>query len=308
MNDTIIHIGYHKTGTSYIQKNIFEAYDDFLRVPQREIFNTYIYPDPLEYSSDLGLEFYSKYKSLAEQESKILVLSNERLSGSPHSGGADSVEIANRLAKLPGKKKIIIGIREQKDMILSCYSQYVRAVGCASIDEYIGPSTSKSKYLFHSGFFRYKFLIDYYVCLFGKENVLVLPYEMLKRDPEHYNSKILAFVGCKKVSVSQISTKRVNEKMKPCIVWAKRFFNPFILRSPPNIGNTLTSEPIRFLFRAVYNVLNWCPTKRLDLKIEKKWKEKINKKFTLFYKQSNQELEETYKLKLKEYGYDLIER
>ena len=56
-----------------------------------------------------------------KDEAKVPVISHERLSGYPHSGGHDSKEIAHRLAAVFPNAKVVIVIREQKSMILSNY-------------------------------------------------------------------------------------------------------------------------------------------------------------------------------------------
>ena len=74
-------------------------------------------------------------KYLSNKTGLIPIYSNERLSGGPHTGGSDSAEIARRIKICAPSSKIIIIIREQEDMILSSYSQYIRAVGSASLKE-----------------------------------------------------------------------------------------------------------------------------------------------------------------------------
>lgn len=63
----IIHIGFHKTGTSYLQKNIFERFDNvFYRIPQSEIRQTLILSSPLRYSEKAFL------KLIGDSEKRIV--------------------------------------------------------------------------------------------------------------------------------------------------------------------------------------------------------------------------------------------
>ena len=48
-NNSLFHIGYHKTGTSFIQQQIFEKNNCFRRVNQYEINRALIYPGPFHF-------------------------------------------------------------------------------------------------------------------------------------------------------------------------------------------------------------------------------------------------------------------
>lgn len=65
----------------------------------------------------------------AAESDSTPVLSAERLSGNPHSGGYDSLQTAKRLHRLFPQAKVLVVVREQTEEILSCYNQYVRAGG-----------------------------------------------------------------------------------------------------------------------------------------------------------------------------------
>lgn len=307
MTNIIIHIGYHKTGTSYIQKNIFESFDKFIRIKQRDIFDALIYPDPFEYDDANGINFVQPYIAQADKENKILVLSNERLSGDPHNGGADSKEIANRLHKLPGNKKIIIGIREQKDFAYSSYSQYIKAVGSVSLDDYLEPKTKKNKYLFHKDFLKYEKLITYYIGLFGKENVLILPYEKLKHFPSTFNKSILDFIGID-LDIKKISTGKINSGYKPIITTLKRYFNPFVLPEHPYLGDTYSSKILSYFFRFLHKLINFIPTKRIDRRIKTINENIIAKHLANYYCENNLILQQILNEDIQRFGYEICDK
>ena len=115
------------------------------------------------------------------------------MSGGIHSGGFDSRDICERLNTCFPNGKVLIVIREQKSMLYSAYSQYIKGGGSYSIKEYLFPKTKKVKGLFKFNYLEYHHLIEYYYKYFGKNNVLVLPYEMMKEDQERFLQNILFF-------------------------------------------------------------------------------------------------------------------
>ncbi len=198
MNVPLIHIGYHKTATTWLQKLIFADDKIGFSTPfnVREIKKALVLPHDLDFNAQSCHDFF--YPKINETIDKHLipVISEERLSGQPHSGGFDSKTIAERLATVFPNAKILIIIREQQDIILSCYNQYIKGGGVDSLSNYINASNHdflKPIPLFNLKHFMYHRLIEYYIQLFGKENVLVLPYEILLDSPNEFMSKIFKF-------------------------------------------------------------------------------------------------------------------
>ena len=121
------------------------------------------------------------------------VISRERLSGAVNAGDQDVKEIADRLQMLFPGGRILIMIREQKRMLASIYSQYVKGGGPLTLEQFVdAPLRHRSMYAyFDIDRMQYHYLIRYYQGLFGQHNVLVLPYEMLPRDPGSVVRQIL---------------------------------------------------------------------------------------------------------------------
>ena len=77
-NKILLHIGYHKTGTSFLQKNIFEKFPKiFNRVPQRMVFDHFIYPNPFNYSEERSSQFSKAWIDKKKSDKTITVFSNE---------------------------------------------------------------------------------------------------------------------------------------------------------------------------------------------------------------------------------------
>src|SRR5205823_3496785 len=103
----------------------------------------------------------------------------------------------NRLAEVFPGARILIVIREQRSMVVSEYTQYVREGGAMRPFEFIKPPKSKSMWVqwFDLRYLRYHRLISYYHRLFGPERVLTLTYEQFAADPVAFASEIGRFTG-----------------------------------------------------------------------------------------------------------------
>ncbi|MCB0629668.1 MAG: sulfotransferase [Saprospiraceae bacterium] len=296
----VIHIGYHKTGTSYLQKNVFENNANlFYRVPQSEIRDALILPSPLRYDPLVFKEICTD-----GPPSKRLVISNEYLSSNIHNGDFHSITIAGRLKMTLPSAKVIIGVREQVSMIFSAYSQYIKARGSLSITEYLCSPLTKR---FSFDHLQYHQLVAYYVELYGKENVLILPYEILKSNPKLYLKTVFDFIGEYNLinGVNFDIQKKVNPSMSPLTLQVKRFFNPFIMKSFPGLGKTFYFKPFSWLFSLIRKTLKVLPLGGLDRKVETRIYSKILEKTSDKYERSNAQLQNHTPFDLKALGYRL---
>ena len=108
-------------------------------MPNFDAIALLIYPNALDFSPQICKKYFYPKLLEATTGGLIPVLSYERLSGNPHSGGYDSKEIANRLVQVFPDAKILIVIREQKDIILSTYKQYIIEGGACTVKRYLHP-------------------------------------------------------------------------------------------------------------------------------------------------------------------------
>ena len=111
-NKIILHLGLHKTGTTYLQRRIFNQKNiNLITNPNYAITNWHIEPN------------------------KINILSMEALSLSmPHSKEqkrtkCNREEILDHLKKLFPDAKIILGIRNKQSWLKSCYNEYITIGG-----------------------------------------------------------------------------------------------------------------------------------------------------------------------------------
>jgi hypothetical protein len=302
-NLPLIHIGYHKSGTSFLQEKVFEQFlKTFYRVNQKLIGQYFIEPTPFHFDEKAVQNFCKN--EINKEASTFTVFSNERISGSPHTGDFNSKYVADRLAECLPNAKVLIVIREQEDMIRSSYAQYLKARGSYGIQEYLMP---KDATFFRLNSLKYHFLIDYYFQLFGKSNVLVLPYEFLRNSPETFLTRFFHFLELEPEKfLSQINTsERVNKALKPVQLQVKRYFNPFIMENFQNAGSTFNNKLLKLGFSGINRFLSWVPTKKLDNRIDLKIKNTIQEYTNSRFAYSNSKTSKMIGIDLGNYGYQV---
>ena len=123
---------------------------------------------PFEFDAASSRAAFDPLLSKVEDEGLFPVVSFERFSGNPFSGGYDSKEIANRLAEVFPGARVLVVIREQRSMIVSTYKQYVREGGALPPRKFMLPPASKSMRVpwFDLRHFEYHHLLDQSLKLF----------------------------------------------------------------------------------------------------------------------------------------------
>lgn len=190
----MIHPGFHKTGTTYLQKEIFSQ-DQFFQLLARsdEIAEIIERPSDLEYSSEEALQ--NIQTQFGFDSNKPNILSSETFCGNPFFGSREAKALADRLFDTFGTAKILFTVREQRSSARSLYKQYVKMGGLARPESFF-----RNKYIPQFGSFRpetlnYGNLVDYYANLFGTENILVLAQEQLRNDAGTFFDSLGAFLG-----------------------------------------------------------------------------------------------------------------
>jgi hypothetical protein len=231
-SDILVHIGYHKTGSTYLQDHFFKPENGFttdIGESRTRIVRDLVYPDNFKFDPAGCRAFYEPYIQAATSQDLSFVLSHERLSGYPPSGGYDRMLIAQRLAEtFPGSRVLII-IREQKSLIRSLYSQFITDGGDLSLARFLeSPEPQLGRMPgFRSEVYEFDLLISYYQGLFGRERVLVLPFEMMVQDIGEFLNRISVFSGKPGPSVipDVVTNRRRPVTMQRAQKWGNRVFS-----------------------------------------------------------------------------------
>lgn len=229
--ELLIHIGYHKAASTYLQQVLFrhpELPFALLYKPDRFLPNAIRFMHPFVFDQDAArAELWEQMKEAA-QAGRYPVLSHEGFSGFLHLGGFDSLTIKERLHQIAPEAKILICIREQNAMLLSFHNQYVRRGGRRSVAKFLENRADSFRefQLVHLAFHH---LISAYQESFGKDRVLVMPLEMLAQEPDAFSRKILNFAqpdaGWNTAALPSGLGRVINLSTPPFGAAAKRRFN-----------------------------------------------------------------------------------
>lgn len=316
MDNLLIHIGYHKTASSWLQQQLFTAESTVFEPVSRKKRGNSTFADYFIYGGDNYLLSPFDDNEMAIQDElqaiisnndnfkvKIPVISHERLSGNPHSSGFDAKKIALMLKNQFSEARILIMIREQKSFILSNYFQYLSIGGTHSLVKYMNTKYDGKRPFFSPRHVNYLPLITEYCKLFGNDNVLVLPYEMFKNNNTGFINRLGGFLNVELNVSDEKFRKVVNKKENHFLMYNLRALNLFRRCSSVNDYSSLCCKFTRTIASAIINIPGAILPGRLDTILKNRLKLKIAKQVGGRYIESNKSLSELIGIDLSEYGY-----
>lgn len=196
-----MHIGYHKTATTWFQQHVYPAATSHRWIPRTIARQALLDPWGLAFDPETAARQLSD-----PHDPRPPVICEENLSGYLHNGGLHGMiapEVARRIQAVLPDARIVIVIRAQASAIAASYVQYVRGGGTYGPTRYLHPArflTGARRHAYKApGFafehFEYDRLIAHYDALFGAKNVLVLPFETLRADPHAFLAAYAQSVG-----------------------------------------------------------------------------------------------------------------
>jgi hypothetical protein len=205
-----LHIGYHKTGTTYLQWNVFNSHPEvcylgrpWINEQVGEFFREFKFTHDVDFSSDYfrtqfhqvvqGASLELGWSQESENDSRVLLVSLESLHSGPEWFGMNLVNMANRLRDVFYPCKIILGIRNQKDYIESNYKEYVVHGGKLGFKRFLYESFSCNYCLLPK--LQFDKVIMLYRKLFGDDSVYVYLQERLKSRPTVGLGGLMNFLG-----------------------------------------------------------------------------------------------------------------
>ena len=298
----LVHIGYHKTGTTWLQRRVFNAADAGFVTPWTStvISEALVLPNELDFNADTARESFTPVFHSSLEAGLVPVVSWERLSGSPHAGGFDSAALARRLHTVFSDARVLVVVREQRSMIYALYQQYVRNGGIASLEGYLRPRHTAEVPQFCLKHLEYDRLVRLYRELFGKKRVLVLAFEELRADPRGFAARVAAYAGAGG-SIHSSALAAENTSFKPATVALKRHANRWFVRNALSPGARYYVKNHEERFARLDGVLPaWLGKRRA-----RGWRVKIERLVGHRYRPSNSRLQQMVETDLSDVGYEI---
>ncbi len=247
---TYIHIGFQKTASTLIQRQVFSNLEGYtyLTPPYTqhdEAWNQMQYADPS----------MQKLQIKDGPESKLLI-SDEGLVGKPIFGGVNRSQVCSSLKKAYPDARILIVVRNQWDIVQSLHNQWVKGArkGTKTIGDYIWYQKKKyqkdEKFTLDSqcfntnedylnlAFLNYSGIISLYKKHFS--NVFVLPYELLLADSHEFKRVLETFLETSiDIDLAKVTQNKVNKSLEFDALAKKMIENALIQIPLPSILKSL---------------------------------------------------------------------
>ena len=237
-----IHIGIHKTGSSFLQKEFFSKYkNEILFIDRANLleFKSYIlHTDDFVFQPKKALEIFKSILSNYEV-CDCIVLSDEEFYGNPFIGVLDRKRNIDRLIAVFKKSlHVLMFIRNQQSLLDSLYKQYVKTGGTANFKNFI--NHKRYPLIFNINYLKYDKYLNYLKLKLGHSRIKLLLYEEFMNNKQGILQEIDFFIKNESSNYKFLPKKdiKVNSSLKGGNIPVMRFFNKFT-KSP--------KEPFLFL-------------------------------------------------------------
>jgi hypothetical protein len=304
----LLHIGYHKTGTTFLQEHVFTRDKGFCspwNVYTGEAIEYFVLSHPSRFHSELVRGSFASAVEAAGGRDLVPVISHEDLNGHPLWSRYYGFQVAERLHATFPEARVLIAIREQKSMLRSLFGQYIVQDGMWPITDFIGTGNERPGFrpICRLDHLEYDLLVDHYRRLFGPDRVLVLPFELLKRDSLRFEQQIHDFAGTKQRAETYLPPENVGVGAMTLSVL--RRLNQFT-KKPPLPGNDYFAWPRSYRAKLrICNMLERITPARWHAAKDQAIKGFIAQRVGNYYHDSNRRLAEMTGLDLGSFGYDL---
>jgi len=256
MSEIFWHIGYTKAASTYLQTwfgSCEEIHFENFRPTWRKLVTV----------SDIAFKGQEIRDWLADTKqqatTKSIIISHERLAGSPHSGHYDQLTIAKRIKEIAPNSKIILIVREQKELFSSIYRQYLRAGGILLSDQYFSEFWDGRIPRFNFAPYYYDRVLEIYQSIFGMDGVFVFDFNLLKHSENDFQNAIINKTGLKLGSKNIGQTNcgiPINELAE---IWIENNFKKHHTNSLGGAKSLLNDLPEEFKLKLKrYLATNYC--------------------------------------------------
>ena len=227
MKEIIIHLGIHKTGSTYLQKIFFPSLPGVHYLTRIEItrFRNYIlYEDDYLFNPETARDLILRLLD-SESETRTIVISDEEFYANPYQAASTRRRNWKRLfvTFAPFELRAIIFTRDQRALLHSLYLQYVKTGGTAKPREFV------SYQKFPLNVTQSYFLFDDYIAELirdcGSERVCVAKFEDLRVSQNDVLQRLAAFCGSKYLPPQ--TGEKSNKSLNPTFAPFLRFINHF---------------------------------------------------------------------------------
>ena len=187
----LIHPGFHKTGTTWLQDELFADTRLFnALMTHADVDRLIVRPHDFLFDPEPARTWIAAQRV---DDGRVDVVSSEILSGSPFYGLREARALADRLKAIAPDARILLTVRAQPAILRSLYQQYIKRGGTLKPAAFFDQRTEPGYHGFDMDLLQFHLFADHYAALFGEQNVIVLPQELLQRQPQQFLETLMAF-------------------------------------------------------------------------------------------------------------------
>ncbi|MEM9782839.1 MAG: hypothetical protein AAF899_10215 [Pseudomonadota bacterium] len=304
----IFHLGHIKTASTFLQQRVFGVAGTGTGIPggaltRRHLVGELVACDPFAFDAAALATRLEALEAPVRAQGLVPVWSDEVLIGDPCQRAYHGRAVADRILAIGRPLRVLIVVREQRSFAWSAYRQYVSNGGVLALSDFVGrPGLPVS----HTPILRPDYLefdgaIGFWRKAVGGENLLVLPYEMLRGDPAGFIAAIAGLIGVEAFSVDASESLNVGDHA--ATIGLRRLANGVAPVSP--LGDP-PSRLRRALLGVARRIGHWAP-RPLHRQAERKAKAMIADTYGDRFAASNGRLAAMTGLDLARWGYPVAE-
>jgi hypothetical protein len=299
----LIHIGYVKTGSTWLQRCLFHHYEQNPLArgqnTRSALVQEILVYDDFNFSGREARKRLDEAWASSGKPDSVPVWSDETLLGDPCNRRYDAYRNGQKLYETFPDGKVLICIREQIGMAISIYREIVRGGGRYTLEMIVGTGREKRGYspILRPEYLHYHGAIAFYQSLFGVDNVLVLPYELLKTAPEDFVARVCRFANLPPVELK--AGEIYNFGFRGANLALLRRLNFFSVQNPLTPG---TGRAHKMAIRIATHAGRFIP-RSIDDRFERKLRAQVERRYDGMFSESNAITSRLIGVDLKSLGY-----
>ena len=302
-NDIIVYSGFPKTASKWLLHSVWRGKGAGFKViaEGRAVARDFIENNPLDFDIRSIRDRYAEQILKCSTCGEVPVIHHEGIAASLFGSASPNTKSFEQIAAVFPNSRVILAVREQRNLLLSWYAHNVKLGLGASLAEFLTETEPGVTPYLRFDVFKFHHLVRFLYGLYGRERVLILPYELLKLNPGMYLDRIMTFTGSEDATFTPDAQSRnvgLNGLEVRGTAWLnRRFATDHPLPRPSIRGRARLIQILRYLCKYAPEDL----ASRLMTQLEKQIESHVGNR----YADSNLCLQQLTGLDLASYGYDI---
>ena len=302
--DPLIHLGYQKTASTFLQKLVFSNEEVFYAPwgPQSaQAIDTFVLEHPRRFTPE------KIRSSLIDPDGRVPIISHEDLLGYPAYGRYYAGPTIRRIFESLPNSRLLICVREQEAILLSNYFQYIRQGGTRNLHQMLVGAGARVGFrpMFRLDHFEYDLTYSLIREHFTKDRIMFLPVELLRSNQERFMTLLSDFMGIDyhwRINAPKI----INRRSSSIALISERLLNK-VFRNPHTLPEKYSDYPfrVRGRNRVVRTISKITAGRKVDDHYLNKMKTEISFHVKDYFRESNDRLSNITGIDFSDFGYKL---